>query len=273
MKASIGQFAVAQEWQDNAATCKAMIARARAENADLLVMPEAILARNIADPSAVRRSAQPLDGPFMSAILDASAGSCMLIVFTLHTPAADGRVYNTGVAVRDGRIETIYNKLHLYDAFRMKESANVIPGDDVAPLVEVAGLKVGLMTCYDVRFPELARRLADDGADVLLLPAAWVKGPLKEHHWEVLVTARALENTCYMVACGECGERSIGMSMVVDPLGVVVARTADQPVQFFADIEPARIKAAREALPALANRRFSRPELAKGTVGALDAAE
>lgn len=266
MKVSIGQFAVAQEWQDNAATCKAMIAKARAEQADLLVMPEAILARNISDPTAVRRSAQPLDGPFMSEILDASAGSCMVTVFTMHTPEDDGRVYNTGVAVRDGRVVAVYNKLHLYDAFKMQESANVIPGDEVPPLIEIGGLKVGLMTCYDVRFPELARRLADDGADVLLLPAAWVKGPLKEHHWEVLVTARALENTCYMVACGECGERSIGMSMVVDPLGVVIARTADQPTQFFADVDPERIKAARAALPALANRRFARPELARVAV-------
>lgn len=273
MKVSVGQFAVAQEWQENAKTCKRMIAKARAEKADLLVLPEAILARNLADPLAVRKTAQPLDGPFMTELLDASAGSCLTSVFTLHTPAPDGRVYNTGVAMRDGRIIATYHKLHLYDAFKMKESTNVIPGDEVPPLIRVAGLNVGLMTCYDVRFPELARRLADDGAEVLVLPAAWVKGPLKEHHWEVLVTARALDNTCYVIASGECGERSIGMSMVVDPLGVVIARTAEGETQFFAEIDPARIEAARASLPVLANRRFARPELRQAEVAMLKAAE
>ena len=96
----------------------------------------------------------------------------------------------------------------------------MVPGDEVPPLLEVDGLRFGMMTCYDLRFPELARRLAVDGADALLVPAAWVKGPLKEHHWEVLATARALDNTCYVVAVGECGPRNIGASMVVDPLGV-----------------------------------------------------
>jgi len=130
--------------------------------------------------------------------------------------------------------------------------------------VEVDGMKVGLMTCYDIRFPELARRLVLDGADLLVLPAAWVKGPLKEMHWEVLVTARALENTCYVVAVGECGPRNIGNSLVVDPLGVAIARAAEGPALVFADLDPQRIQDVRRALPVLANRRFARPELDAG---------
>jgi len=117
------------------------------------------------------------------------------------------------------------------------------------------------MTCYDLRFPELARRLVLDGADVLALPAAWVKGPLKEMHWQTLVTARALENTCYVVATGECGERNIGQSMVVDPLGVAIVRAAEAPTLLVADLDPARIAHARQVLPVLANRRFARPQL------------
>ena len=119
-----------------------------------------------------------------------------------------------------------------------------------------------MMTCYDLRFPELARRLAVDGADALLVPAAWVKGPLKEHHWEVLATARALDNTCYVVAVGECGPRNIGASMVVDPLGVAIARAAEQDALLYAELDPRRLAQARQALPVLANRRFARPELA-----------
>jgi predicted amidohydrolase len=117
------------------------------------------------------------------------------------------------------------------------------------------------MTCYDLRFPELARRHAIDGAEVLVLPAAWVRGPGKEAHWATLVTARALENTCYVVAVGECGPRNIGASLVVDPLGVAIAQAGEAPNLIFAELDPARLTHARKVLPVLANRRFARPEL------------
>ena len=263
MKVALGQFAVSKQWEENLQTCLDLMVGAGRGGADLLVLPEGILARDIADPDLVRRAAQPLDGPFVTQLLKASLGSEMTVMMSIHVPSANERVFNILVAIRSGQIIAQYRKLHLYDAFSMKESTNVIPGEDVPPLVEVAGMKVGLMTCYDVRFPELARRLAHDGADVLVLPSAWVKGPLKEAHWDVLVTARALENTCYMVAVGECGVRNIGNSMVVDPLGVAIARAAEAPALIFADLDLARIEYARSVLPVLENRRFARPELSK----------
>lgn len=261
MKVALGQFAVSHEWQRNAATCLDLFEQARRQGADLLVLPEGVLARDISDPDLVLRSAQPLDGPFLSRLLQASRGAQITLLLCVHVPAANGKVFNTLVALRDGKILAQYRKLHLYDAFSAKESANVLAGDALPPLLEVAGLKIGLMTCYDLRFPELARRLAVDGAEVLALPAAWVRGPLKEAHWEVLATARALENTCYLVATGECGERNIGHSMVVDPLGVVIARAAENPALLFAQLDPARIAHARKVLPVLLNRRFARPEI------------
>src|SRR6266851_2179735 len=242
MKVALGQFAVTREWQQNVATCRRLMREASSGGADLLVLPEGILARDIADPDIVLRTAQPLDGPFVTELRDASRGSVLIVL-------------------RDGRILAQYKKLHLYDAFSAMESATVTPGAEIPPLVEIGGFNIGLMTCYDVRFPELARRLALDGADVLVLPSAWVKGPLKEAHWEVLVTARALENTCYVVAVSECGERNIGNSVVVDPLGVAVARAAEAPVLVFAELDAARIAHARKVLPVLKNRRFARPEL------------
>jgi len=266
MKVALGQFAVQSDWQANAATCLDFMAQAHQHKADLLVLPEGVLARGIADPDAVRKAAQPIDGPFMTQLLTASCGHALTVMFCVHIPATEsatrsGKVWNTLVALRDGEVLAQYRKLHLYDAFAMQESANVMPGNDIAPLIEVAGLKVGLMTCYDLRFPELARRLVLDGADVLVLPAAWVKGPLKESHWQTLLAARALENTCYLVASGECGERNIGQSMVVDPLGVAIARAGEAPTLLLADIDPVRIAHARKVLPVLANRRFVRPEL------------
>jgi predicted amidohydrolase len=262
MKAALGQFAVSREWQENLVTSVRLMGEAEAAGADLLLLPEGILARDITDPDIVLKTAQPLDGPFMQGVLEASRGSALTTLFCIHVPNGKGRVFNIHVAVRDGAIVAAYRKLHLYDAFSALESTNVEPGSEVPPLLEIAGLKCGLMTCYDVRFPELARRLALDGADVLLLPAAWVRGLGKEAHWDVLVTARALENTCYVVATGECGPRNIGASMVVDPLGVAIARAGEAPVLIYAEIHPARIAAARAALPVLANRRFACPELA-----------
>lgn len=261
MKVALGQFAVSREWQENAHTCIALMQQSEQQGVRLLVLPEAVLARDITDPDLAVKSAQALNGPFMSQLLAASSDNTLTTVLTLHVPGEDGRVLNVLVAIRGGIILARYDKLHLYDAFAVQESRHVSPGDRIPPLVEVDGLKVGLMTCYDIRFPELARRLVLDGADLLVLPAAWVRGPLKEKHWEVLVTARALENTCYVLASGECGPRNIGNSLVVDPLGVAIARAAEGPALVLADIDPERIADVRRALPVLANRRFGRPEL------------
>lgn len=261
MKVAMGQFAVSREWQENAVICLDLMARAEAGGADLLVLPEGVLARDIADPDLVLKAAQPLDGPFLTQLLAKSRGSALTTMMSVHVPTEDDKALNVLVALRNGEIIAAYEKLHLYDAFAMQESQRVNPGAVIPPLVEVAGMKVGLMTCYDVRFPELARRLALDGAEVLVLPAAWVKGPLKEMHWELLTTARALENTCYMVAVGECGPRNIGNSLVVDPLGVAIAKAPESNALVFAEIDPQRIAYARSVLPVLENRRFARPEL------------
>ncbi len=261
LKVALGQFAVGPHWQENAHVMLDLMARARLGGADLLVLPEGVLARDITDPDIVQRTAQPLDGPLVTQLLAASRGAQLTTLLCMHTPASNGLVWNTQIGIRDGALVAQYRKLHLYDAFSVKESAKVQPGSEIPPLIEVAGWKVGLMTCYDLRFPEMARRLAVDGAQVLAVPSAWVRGPLKEMHWDVLVTARALENTCYVVATGECGVRNIGNSMVVDPLGVAIARAGEAPVLLFAELDPDRLARARQELPVLANRRFARPEL------------
>src|SRR5476651_1395584 len=157
MKVALGQFAVAKQWQANAETCLSLMAASQKAEVDLLVLPEGILARDIADPDLVLKAAQPLDGPFVSQLLAASRGNQMTTMMSVHTPAPDGRAYNVLISIRNGEIISEYRKLHLYDAFSSQESKNVTAGDDVPPLVNVAGFNVGLMTCYDVRFPELAR--------------------------------------------------------------------------------------------------------------------
>src|SRR6185437_8237427 len=115
MKVALGQFAVGRTWQENADTCVGLMERARRAGADLLVLPEGVLARDITDPDIVLKAAQPLDGPFMTALLEASRGSAMAVMFCIHVPAGTGRVFNTLVSLRDGAIIGRYRKLHLYD--------------------------------------------------------------------------------------------------------------------------------------------------------------
>ncbi|MFJ9585741.1 deaminated glutathione amidase [Streptomyces acidicola] len=257
MRIAVGQFAASPDWKDNLTACIDLAAEADQGGADLLVLPEGVLARFTEDRHRIREVAQPLDGPFVTELAAATARSTTSIVVGIHEPSDDGRVFNTLVVLRAGQLIARYRKIHLYDAFGDQESANVRPADEPPVVVEVAGTKVGLMTCYDVRFPELARLLADAGAEVLVLPAAWVRGPAKERHWEVMVTARALENTCWVAASGECGPRNIGNSLIVDPLGTVRSRLAAAPGLAWAEADPGVTAAARGTLPVLANRRFA----------------
>jgi len=261
MYVAVGQFAVTPEWEVNARKCLSLMAEARQKGASLLVLPEALLARDDNDPDLSVKSAQSLEGPFLNMLCQESAGNTMTTVLAVHDPSTPGRAINTLVVLRDGAIIARYAKLHLYDAFSIQESRLVDPGDVIPPLLEIDGLKIGLMTCYDVRFPDLALNLALQGADVLVLPAAWVKGPLKEHHWATLLTARALDTTCYVVAAGECGNKNIGQSRVVDPLGVTIAAAAEAPVLLLTEIISERIALARQQLPVLRNRRFAPPQL------------
>jgi len=261
MYVAVGQFAVTPDWEVNAQKCISLMAEARLKGASLLVLPEALLARNDNEPDLSVKSAQPLDGAFIRMLCQESAGNALTTVLTIHVPSTPGRAVNTLVVLRAGAVIASYAKLHLYDAFSIQESRLVDPGDAVPPLLDVCGFRIGLMTCYDLRFPELALNLALQGADILVLPAAWVRGALKEHHWATLLAARALDTTCYVVAAGECGNKNIGQSRVVDPLGVTVAAAAEAPVLLMAEIISERIALARQQLPVLRNRRFAPPQL------------
>jgi len=258
MRVAIGQFAAAPEWRANLDSCVDYVDEAERGEADLLVLPEGVLARFAEDDAEqIREAAQPLDGPFVTALREHTAGRNVTVVVGVHEPAGHGLVHNTLVVLRDGAIVTTYRKLHLYDAFGTRESARVQAGSGEPAVFDCAGLRVGLMTCYDVRFPELARLLADRGAQLIALPAAWVRGPGKERHWEVMVAARAMENTVYVAACGECGPRNIGASMLADPLGTVRARLGGAPGLLWGSADAAELAAARRQLPVLANRRFA----------------
>lgn len=249
MFVAAGQFVVSSVWEKNAQVCVSLMAQAAGRGVSLLVLPEGILARDDIDLDLPIRAAQPLDGAFMTRLLEESAHNNMTTIFTILVPSTPGRAVNMLVALRAGHIVARYAKLHLYDAFSMQESQSIDAGTVIAPVLDVEGVKVGLMTCYDLRFPDMALALALQGADVLALPTGWVRGPLKEQQWSTLLAARALDTTCYLIAAGECGNRNIGQSRIIDPLGVTIAAAADRPALIVAEIFRERIDQVREQLP------------------------
>ncbi len=169
-----------------------------------MVLPEYAAAF---DPRGVGLElAEPLDGPFVAALRAHAAG---MVVLAGTVVPGDGRAVNTVVAVRDGALVGGYRKVHLYDAFGQRESDRLEPGPPDAPplVVDVDGLAVGVLTCYDLRFPESARRLVDAGAQVVVVPAAWAAGPLKADHWLTLLRARAIESTAYVLGRADARPR------------------------------------------------------------------
>jgi predicted amidohydrolase len=261
MKVAVGQFAVSKVWHENVQTCLSYMAQAQAAGAKLLVLPEAVLARDDNDPDFSVKSAQTMNEEFIEQLCEQSRNDPLTTILTLHIKTTPGRAANTLLVIRSGEVIARYQKLHLYDAFNVQESRLVDAGEHLPPLIEVAGFKVGLMTCYDLRFPEMALSLALAGADVLVLPAAWLRGPNKEMHWSTLLAARALDTTCYVVASGECGNKNIGHSRIVDPLGVVIAAANQQPTLIYAELESQYLTEVRAMLPVLKNRRFALPQL------------
>ena len=155
-----------------------------------------------------------------------------------------------------GGAAAAYRKIHLYDSFGYRESDRVTAGPLTPTVVDLAGFRVGLMTCYDLRFPELARALVNAGAEVIVVPAAWVAGPRKVDHWTTLVRARAIENTAYVVAVGQPGPRYSGHSLVVDPWGEVVAEAGAEEETLTATLTRDRLDEARHTNPSLLNRRL-----------------
>ncbi|WP_123506167.1 carbon-nitrogen hydrolase family protein [Frondihabitans sp. PhB188] len=258
MLVAVGQFAPGADPEANLAEIERLAERAAARGAAIAVFPEY---SSFFEPDLGPRYvelAQPLDGPFVTGLGRIAARLGIHVVAGLVQSTGTDRFSNTLVAVAPtGSVVATYRKLHLYDAFGSTESDWVVPGDIEAPeTFEVGGFIVGLQTCYDIRFPEVTRTLVDAGVEVVLLPAEWVRGPLKEHHWRTLVTARAIENTVYIAAADHVPPVGVGNSMVVDPFGVEIAAIGDEAGIALGEVTRARIDGVRRVNPALALRRF-----------------
>lgn len=237
---------------------------AAADGAQLIVLPEKWTA--MGSQEDLRASAEGLDGAAIEwarAIarelsVDLVAGSI------LERVLGQEKLANTSVHVDPrGEVRATYRKLHMFDVEvggrSYRESELEEPGDEIVMSRTDGGVELGLSICYDLRFPELYRILAVQGARVVTVPAAFTLTTTREH-WEVLLRARAIENQTFVIAANQVGEhpagqRSGGRSMIVDPWGVVLAQAPDSPGHIVADLDLAGQQEIRARLPSLANRR------------------
>ncbi|MEY9951546.1 carbon-nitrogen hydrolase family protein [Leifsonia sp. EB34] len=259
MRITLAQIDSDDDIQRNLGLIRTAAEAAVAQGAELVVFPEYAMYEKRAVDETFATAAQPVDGPFVSALAELAAALGIAIVAGIVEKSDDDpRPHNTLIAVdATGSVIARYRKLHLFDSFGFRESEWIAPGDSLEPVVfEVGGLTFGLMTCYDLRFPELGRRLADAGAHVVLACSSWVPGAGKVDQWRTLAKARAIENTCFVVAVSQSAPISIGTSLLADPFGAVVGELGDSPAITTFELAAADVDAARERNPALRQRRY-----------------
>lgn len=262
MRIALAQILAGDDPAVNLEVLARHVARAAEQGASLVVFPEATMCRFGVPLGPV---AEPLDGPWATRVRELAAEHDVVVAAGMFTPADGGRVTNTLLVTGRG-VDTSYDKIHLYDAFGFAESDTVAPGAE-AVTVTVDGVTIGLTVCYDVRFPELFRALADRGASVVLVPASWGAGPGKVDQWRLLAQARALDATVFVAAADQAdpaalGEdagtapRGVGHSLVASPWGVVVDELDAGPGLLVVDVDPGEVESVRARLPVLANRRL-----------------
>jgi deaminated glutathione amidase len=259
------QMAAGADRTANVQRAMTLVRDAAGRGARLIVLPEVFAWRGT-DPSDPT-SAEPIPGPTTEAMcaLARTLGVFLCMGSLLEAAPDDARRYNTSCIVDpSGAIVARYRKIHLFDVelpgrVAVRESATRLPGDE-AVVARTALATLGCSICYDLRFPELYRRLAQAGAEVLLVPSAFT-APTGVAHWEVLCRARAIENQCYLLAANQTGasphgHRDYGHSMIVDPWGTIVARLGDEEGVATAELDGVELARVRRELPALTHVRL-----------------
>ncbi|MFF1696278.1 carbon-nitrogen hydrolase family protein [Streptomyces sp. NPDC058257] len=266
MRIALSQLTTGPEPGKNLALIEEWTARAAEAGADIVVFPEASMA---CFGTPLTPLAEPLDGPWATGVRAIAEAAGITVVAGMFTPAPGGRVANTLLATGRG-VEASYDKIHLYDAFGYAESDTVAAGSRVVT-IDVDGVRLGLATCYDVRFPELFRAHADAGAAATLLAASWGAGPGKVDQWDLLVRARALDATLWVAAVDQADPAAggveargaaptgVGHSMLVGPDGAVRHRLEAGPELMVTEVDADEVAAVREKIPVLANRRLGEP--------------
>lgn len=255
--------------QDNPAINRkkavAMIAQAADRGANLVALPEMFAYTHSLE--RMRNMAEPLYGPTSETLREAARHHGVYLIggtYFEQIPDRD-KVYNTNLFIGpDGGIRAIYRKIHLFELIApgeavVVESEAVEHGQDIVTDETPFGV-IGFTVCYDLRFPELYRALAERGTHIVSVPAAFAMKTGRDH-WEVLLRARAIENQVFVLACNQVGVKPdasvcYGRSMIIDPWGTVIAQASDAETIIMADLDMGYLEKVRAMLPALKNRRI-----------------
>lgn len=253
LRVAAAQFTASDDPASNLRRVDEAAARAAEVGASLLACPEATMARFGTDLATV---AEKLDGRFADGLRDVAARHALTVIAGMFEPAGDGRVFNTLLLTGDGG-EVAYRKIHLYDAFGARESDTVAPGAQLATAT-VAGVRVGLATCYDLRFADQFTALGRSGAELIVAPASWGEGAGKAEQWDLLTRARAMDAQAYLLACDQAwvpprGAQplGIGRSVLADPLGRLCARLGHEEGLLVGDVDVALVTRIRRDVPIL----------------------
>ena len=263
LRVALAQILSGEDPQKNLELVASQTAEAAEHNAQLVIFPEATM-RRFGLPLA--EIAEPVDGPWAQQLRKIADHHQLVVAAGMFTPSGDGRVKNTLRCVGPG-VDAHYDKIHLFDAFGFRESDTVAAGTETV-MITVGEAKIGLTTCYDVRFPGLYVKLAELGAQVMCVAASWGAGPGKVEQWQLLTRARALDCTSYVVAAAQADPAAagialdgraptgVGYSAAISPVGEVLRSLGAEPGLMLADLDLDLVAKTRATIPVLANRTY-----------------
>jgi predicted amidohydrolase len=261
-RAAIVQMKSSEEKEHNLAYSVKLINEAAKRKAQLICFPEFQMAYSPAEQKteSLHRIAEKISGNFVSTLSNSARQNKINVIATMYeiinANEKSQKVFDTGIIINElGKVQSIYRKVHLYDALGFKESKKLLAGSIIEKPSKTSVGNLGLLICYDMRFPEISRILTVNGANILVSPSAWVAGFMKKVHWEVMVRARAIENGVYVLAPNQVGNIYCGHSMAIDPFGATVLDMKNRQGIEYVDIDTAKIDTTRRTLPLLMNRR------------------
>jgi len=258
-KVAIVQFKASTIKEQNLKKILDYIKKASKKGAQLCAFPEFMMfyTKSSQTPKELASLSETINGNFVKTISKAANKHLIQVIGTFYEKSnKKNRVYDTSFLInKSGKVVSKYRKIHLYDALGFKESKKMVSGSKIVKPSRTALGKIGMLICYDLRFPEMSRSLALSGSEILVAPSAWVKGKNKEDHWITINKTRAIENGCYVVAPDQVGNIYCGRSVVVDPFGKILLDMKKRQGIGVVNISTEKIKKTRTVLPLLKNRR------------------
>lgn len=259
MKVAIVQFKASTDKEINLKKIIDYIEKAAEKKATLVAFPEFMMfyTNSLQTPKQLANLAETITGNFITTIKKSAKENHIDVVGSFYEKSTkQDRVYDTSFVInKTGKVISTYRKIHLYDALGFRESDKMVKGSKIVKPVSTSIGKIGMMICYDLRFPEMSRSLAVAGSEILVAPSAWVQGNMKEEHWITINKTRAIENGCYVIAPDQVGNIYCGRSLVIDPYGKILLDMKKKQGIGYVNIELKNVTQIRKILPLLKNRR------------------